>query len=264
MPQIWIEPLFSSILALTLGMARVYPCLLLVPVFGFRDLKGMLRYAIVITIALVVTPGIKLSIAASAPSAAELVFLFFKEAVLGMMLGLLLGMPFWLFESVGAMLDNQRGALSGGQLNPALGPDATPTGHMLKQLLIFLMIVGGGFLSMLEIIWNSYQLWTPTLWFPQPAADGLDVYLDLLANTFRNFVLYAAPLVAALLFIDFGMGILSLFSPQLQVFILAMPAKCLLGLGFLILYLPTLIYLSESEIDKLGAFKHTLELLFTQ
>ena len=60
------QPAFTevseSILALTLGMARLYPCLFLVPAFAFREIKGMLRHAIVLALALVPMPGIRASL----------------------------------------------------------------------------------------------------------------------------------------------------------------------------------------------------------
>lgn len=250
------------ILAITLAMARLYPCLLLVPLFSFREIKGMLRYSIVAILALVVSPGIHEALP-NDHSWWTLFALYFKEAVLGMLLGALLSMPFWLFESVGALFDNQRGALMGGQLNPSLGQDFTPLGFLFKQALIVLMIASGAFLTMLQVIWDSYLVWPPTQWFPIPAADGMDVYLTLLSATFTDMVLYAAPLVALLLFIEFGMAILSLYSPQLQAFILSMPLKCLVGLGFLVLYVPMLFYLADERSLQWIGFKHTLQLLFS-
>lgn len=250
------------ILAITLAMARVYPCLLLVPLFSFHELKGMLRYAILAIMALVVSPGIQAALPHD-HSWWTLLGLYFKEAFLGILLGALLAMPFWLFESVGSLFDNQRGALMGGQLNPSLGQDFTPLGFLLKQALIVLVVTSGAFLSLLQVIWDSYLIWPPTQWFPMPAADGFDVYLGLLSDTFTDMVLYAAPLVALLLFIEFGMAVLSLYSPQLQAFILSMPLKCLIGMGFLVIYMPTLFYLAGERTQQWIGFKHTLQLLLS-
>lgn len=250
------------VLAITLAMARLYPCLLLLPLFSFHELKGMLRYAILAIMALVVSPGIHAALPDD-HSWWTLFGLYFKEAALGMLLGALLAMPFWLFESVGGLFDNQRGALMGGQLNPSLGQDFTPLGFLFKQALIVLIVTSGTFLAMLQVIWDSYLVWPPTQWFPTPSADGFDVYLTLLSSTFTDMVLYAAPLVALLLFIEFGMAILSLYSPQLQAFILSMPLKCLVGLGFLVLYMPTLFYLAGERNQQWIGFKHTLQLLLS-
>jgi len=47
---------------------------------------------------------------------------------------------------------------------------------------------------------------------------------------------------------DFSIAILSLYSPQLQAFVLSVPAKCLLGLLFFVLYIPTLSTLGEERL----------------
>lgn len=259
------EPAFKelseTIIALSIGMARLYPCLFLIPAFAFTELKGMLRHAIVLALALIPMPAIRMGLAGHELDWLDLCALLLKESVIGLLLGLLLAMPFWLFESIGCLFDNQRGALVGGQINPALGDNTSELGHMLKQVLILLMILGGGYASLTQIMWDSYLVWPATQWVPVTGAAGFEVYLKLVASTFRFMVLYAAPLVGLLLMIEFGMAILSLYSPQLQVSTLAMPAKSLAGLFFLVLYMPMLTLLGEGRLADLSDLRHLLPLM---
>ena len=255
-------PILEYLPSLAIAMARLYPCFFLVPAFCFQHVRGMPRHAIVFSLALIPAPGIYHNLPALDYSMLALCGLLLKEAVLGFLLGMLLSMPFWLFESVGALLDNQRGALIAGQLNPLLGPDATPIGHMFKQLSIFLLIVTLGLGSLTQVIWDSYLIWPPTLWLPTLAEDGFDVFLGLLGDTFTHMLLYAAPFIALLLMIEFAISLLSLYSPQLQVFVLSMPAKSLAGLGFLLLYLELLEALIVGRMGLLGDLKHSLGQLF--
>ena len=255
-------PVLEYLPSLAIAMARLYPCFYLVPAFCFQHVRGMPRHAIVFALALMPTPGIHHALSGMDYTLLALSGLMLKEAVLGFLLGMLLSMPFWLFESVGALLDNQRGALIGGQLNPSRGPDATPIGHMFKQLSIFLLIVTLGLGSLTQVIWDSYLIWPAALWFPAPAADGFTVFLTLLGDTFTHMVLYAAPFIALLLIVEFAVALLSLYSPQLQVFVLSMPAKSLAGLCFLLLYLAQLQDLIVGRMGLLGDLKHSLGLLF--
>lgn len=248
--------------SLLIAMARIYPCAILVPAFCFQHVRGMPRHVIVMVMALIPAPGIHGALQDKDYSALMLSGLALKEAALGLLLGVLLSMPFWLFESVGALLDNQRGALTGGQLNPSLGPDATPIGHMFKQLTIFLLMVTLGLGVLTQVIWDSYLIWPPTAWLPVPAANGFSTFLELLGDTFMHMMLYAAPFIAVLLLLEFGVALLSLYSPQLQVSTLATPVKCLAGLAFLLLYLPLLQDLIVGRMSLLGDLKHSLGLLF--
>lgn len=248
--------------SLVIGMARIYPCAILVPAFCFQHIRGMLRHVIVMVMAVIPAPGIHAALQGQEHSAVMIAGLVLKETALGILLGVLLAMPFWLFESVGALLDNQRGALTGGQINPSLGPDATPIGHMFKQLAIFLLMVTLGLGVLTQVIWDSYLIWPATTWLPLPAADGFTVFLGLMGDTFAHMMLYAAPFIAVLLLLEFGVALLSLYSPQLQVSSLAMPIKCLAGLAFLLLYLPLLQDLIVGRMSQLADLKHALGLMF--
>ena len=261
MPFQILPHLSDWMLAISLAMARLFPCLIFVPIFSFHELKGVLRYAIVATLGLMVAPGIRFALPDD-HSWVTLAGLYAKEAMLGLLLGAVLAIPFWLFESVGALFDNQRGALMGGQLNPSLGSDFTPLGFLFKQSLIMITVTTVSFAELMQIIWDSYLLWPPTQWLPIVSSSGYDAYLQLLASAFQHLVLYAAPLVGLLLFIEFGLAILSLYSPQLQVFILSMPIKCLVGLFFIILYMPNLFHFMATSALSWSSIAHSITLFF--
>ncbi|MDF3135567.1 type III secretion system export apparatus subunit SctT [Pseudomonas extremaustralis] len=248
--------------SLMLGMARIYPCAMLVAAFCFQHIRGMPRHTIVMVMALLPSPGIHAALAGHDYSALMLGALALKELALGLLLGVLLSMPFWMFESVGALLDNQRGALAGGQLNPSLGPDATPIGHLFKQLAIFLLMVSLGLGALTQVIWDSYLIWPPTVWFPLPAANGFSVFIGLLGDTFMHMMLYAAPFIAVLLLLEFGIALLGVYSQQLQVSTLAPPVKSLAGIGILLLYFALLQDLIVGRMGQLGDLRHSLGLLF--
>ncbi|CRM88883.1 type III secretion system protein SpaR [Pseudomonas sp. 22 E 5] len=248
--------------SLVIGMARIYPCGILVAAFCFQHIRGMPRHTLVMVMALMPAPGIHAALAGLDYSALMLAALVLKEVALGILLGVLLAMPFWMFESVGALLDNQRGALAGGQLNPSLGPDATPIGHLFKQLAIFLLITSLGLGTLTQVIWDSYLIWPPTLWFPLPAANGSGVFVDLLGDTFTHMLLYAAPFIAVLLLLEFGIALLGVYSQQLQVSTLAPPVKSLAGIGILLLYFALLEDLIVGRMSLLGDLKHSLGVLF--
>ncbi|UCZ75042.1 type III secretion system export apparatus subunit SctT [Dickeya zeae] len=257
-----LQSIYDFIYALTLGVARLYPCLFLVPLFSFSIIKGMLRNAVALAIALVPASAIQQHMLTTTITWPMLPALLLKELVIGLLLGVVLAMPFWLFESVGALFDNQRGALTGGQLNPALGSDATPLGHMMKELFTLLLVITIGFSGFTQLLWDSYQLW-PALDFLPPLSElGFHTYLGLLNDTFQHMIVYAGPLVALLLLLEFSIAILSLYSPQLQVYVLSAPAKCLAGMAFFVLYMPVLQFLGESRLKALADLKHLFPLFF--
>ncbi|RWR00988.1 type III secretion system protein [[Pantoea] beijingensis] len=257
-----MHELFSYILALGFAIARIFPCLLIVPAFSFFTLKGMVRSAIIVSLSLFLVPALQPVLSVLSKDPYVLLGIAMKEIVIGMFLGILLSVPFWIFESVGALFDNQRGAMSGGQLNPALGPDVTIIGHMLQQWFIMLLMLGFGLTVMTQVIWDSYRLWPLESWLPTFSAKGFSYFLDLLADMFTKSVLFAAPLVLVLMLIDFCIGVLSVYSQQLQASTLSVPLKSIVGILFFLMYLPTLEYLANHQLASFHDLIAHLTLVF--
>ncbi len=252
------EQLFELMLGTGLAMARILPCLILVPAFCFKYLKGPLRYGVTVAVSLIPAPSIGRVLVQENDHWFVIAGLLLKESVLGILLGLLLYAPFWLFATVGALLDSQRGALSGGQLNPSLGPDATPLGELFQEMLIMLVILSGGLSLITQVIWDSYLIWPPTVWLPGMDVQGLEVFLAELNRTLQHALLYAAPFIGVLLLIEAAFAIIGLYAQQLNVSLLSMPAKSLAGLLFLLVYLPTLLQLGNGEIKHFLDIPHIL------
>lgn len=253
--------IYELLQGMALAMARLLPCMMLVPAFCFKYLKGPLRYAVLASISMVPAPAICRALASMDGNWFEIGGLIIKESVLGTLMGLLLYAPFWMFASVGALLDSQRGALSGGQINPGLGPDATPLGELFQETMIMLVILTGGLSLITQVIWDSYTIWPPTAWLPGMTAEGLDVFLEQLNQTMQHMMLYAAPFIALLLLIEAAFAIVGLYAQQLNVSILSMPAKSMAGLAFLLVYLPTLLELGNGQLLKLADLKSVFGLL---
>lgn len=253
-----IYDIFHFILALGLAMARIFPSVLLTPVFSFDVVKGVTRSAIVVALSLFMAPVIKPQLDILRPDMWVFVGLALKELIIGALIGFLLGMPFWMYESIGVLFDNQRGALMGGQINPQLGPDDTPIGNLMLKSAILLLFVGLGISTITQIFWDSYTLWPAVEWMPFPSESGFKVYLDVLAGIFKDMVLFAGPLVALMMMVDFAIGIISIYSQQLQATILTIPIKCLLGLIFLVLYIPLLDYVAGERLYQLRDMIHIL------
>jgi type III secretion protein T len=132
----------------------------------------------------------------------------------------------------------------------------------MQQVLILLLVTGLGLSTITQVIWDSYHLWSATQWIPFPAEAGFHVWLTLLGKIFSDMVLYAGPPVALMLLLDFAIGVMSLYSPQLQATALTIPLKCLLGMLFFILYLPLLDHLGNARLYELRDLIPVLSQIF--
>lgn len=238
--------------ALSVALARLLPIVILVPFFSSRELKGLIRYGVTFALCLFIAPFMYGDVTLRALASTQLIFLLAKELALGILIGSLMAMPFWLFDSVGALFDNQRGALIGGQFNPLLSGVSSPLSHMLQQCAIIVLIQVVGVNVLLETIWVSYTLWPALEWTPSFSLDMSQQWLVNISATFTKMILYTAPLVVTMLFIEFAMALLGLYSPQMQVVVLSVPVKCLVGMAMLTIYLSVLFRFMAQDIEYFG------------
>lgn len=229
---------FLGTLALT--QPRILAMCLVLPIFNSQLLPGMLRYAVTAAIGLVLVPALVPQYLATDLDTIGLVLLVVKEIFIGLVMGFLIAIPFWVFEAVGFVVDNQRGASLGATINPATGNDSSPMGILFNQAFMVFFLVGGGFNLMLTLLYDSYRLWDLWHWAPTLRRESIPLSLQQLGRMMELVLLFAAPAIVAMFLAEVGLALVSRFAPQLQVFFLAMPIKSALALLVLVLYMTTL------------------------
>ena len=241
----------AFIIALAYTQPRILAMFIAIPIFNRQILPGLLRNSIAAGLGVLAAPLLLPVVSVAEISGLQIVLLVAKEAFIGFVLGYLIAVPFWAFEAIGFFIDNQRGASISATLNPLTGNDTSPLGILFNQAFIVFFFVAGGFLLMLDVLYDSYRLWSVTEWLPTLRADNVPLMLEQLARIVRIATLLAAPAIVAMFLAEVGLALISRFVPQLDVFFLAMPIKSALAVVVLLVYLPTLFYYGEGDIQRL-------------
>lgn len=222
----------------SLGVARLLIVIVMLPVFAGQAMQGLLRNAVALGLSIpviyMIYQQLKTGDAHITPSI--WIPLLMKEAMIGFLLGTVISLPFRALEAVGTMIDNQRGAATGTQLNPMAGIDGTVLAPIMSQAFATLMFTTGGFIAILNLIYGSFQLWPP-LELAFPAANtSVEVLIDLFQRFMEAFIRLSAPPIIIMLLIEGGMALLSVYAPALQVFYLSMPIKSMAVILLLAVY----------------------------
>mgnify|MGYP006278668061 CR=1 FL=1 len=252
------EELKGMLFSLFIVAARVSPLFLLMPFMNRALVPRMVRFAMSAGIALILLPILPPTTDAW-PSGVALLSLVFKEAVLGILLGFLIAIPFWTFEAIGFVIDNQRGASMAATLNPMTGHDSSPLGIAFNFAFITFFMLGGGFSLFLSVIYDSYRLWAPHEFWPSLSPDAAALLMIQLNRLVMMALLLSAPVLIAMLMSELGLALVSRFAPQLQVFFLAMPIKSALALFVLVIYLSTLFDYSLAPIREIATWADRLD-----
>lgn len=237
--------------ALNYASPRTLAMMSVLPIFNSAIVPGMLRLGIGAAIAAFTVPALLPGVHIDFTSM-QLIMLVVKEAFIGFALGYAMSIPFWAFEAVGFLIDNQRGASIAATLNPLTGNDSSPMGILFNQAFIVFFFICGGFQLVLGLLYDSYRLWPVYDFTPTLRPETIPLVLGQLDHMMRLTMLYAAPVVIAMFLAELGLALVSRFVPQLQVFFLAMPIKSALALFVLIIYGATLFEEARHSIDELA------------
>ncbi len=249
----------AFLLALAYTQPRILGMFVAIPIFGQAQLPGMLRLAVAAGFGGIVAPTLMPLVTMSGPSGGALLLVMTKEVFVGFVLGFLVAIPFWVFEAIGFLIDNQRGASIAASLNPLTGNDSSPLGILFNQAFIVFFFLSGGFLMLLELMYDSFRLWAVFSWTPSFGEAGVPFFLEMFMRIMRTALVLSAPAIIAMFLSEVGLALVSRFVPQLQVFFMAMPIKSALALLVLILYMTTLFEYTGAHLQQLREIVPSLD-----
>ncbi len=245
-----ILPDFSALFMLV--FARVGTLVMLMPGIGERFVLNRARLVIAVFVALLMVPIARPLM--SIPTTPQgVVGLLFTELLIGMVLGFSARLVMAALETAGVVIANQIGLAYATAINPAGGVQNPTIGNFLSLLGVTLILVSDLHHIAIAGIYESYRILPPGR---MPAAeDAMMLALQAVARGFALGVKIAAPFIVFGLLFNFGLGILSRMMPQLQVYILAIPASALIGMAILMAIIGVMM---GTFLDELGSFMKLL------
>ncbi len=235
--------LYQHLLALLIGMPRLFMLVQIAPFMAGTILTGQLRVTIVFACYLVLHPAIFSSLpdfpGAGIGPVSYYAVIILKETLIGLLLGYLAGLLFWAIQCAGFFIDNQRGATMASEVDPLSGEETSPLGSFFFQSAVYLFFSSGAFMAMLGVVYASYEIWPVTTLIPLSSFTSINIPLFFAGRVgwlMLMMVLLSGPIVVACLLTDVSLGLINRFASQLNVYILAMPIKSGVAMFLLLFY----------------------------
>lgn len=244
----FITELKLLLIATSLTTPRIIVIMSIIPVFADKSLPMMLRAWISLVLASVVVPSVAVALSGLDLGWVDYVLILLKEMFIGILIGYLTAILFWVLMSVGFFIDTQRGTMNSDLYNPAAGGSTTPLGSFLAQLGATLFFSTGAFLLFMDGVYNSYLTWPVVSYFPLFDWASVDFFLSQLDFLMYMMLLLAAPIVLRLFIAEYSMALIGRFVPQINIFILAMPIKSALAFLMLALYINFFVHYFRTEL----------------
>jgi len=221
---------FNQTDVLLLVMVRVSAFFIFLPVLSTMTIPMQARLAAAFVITLTIFSTGMITQATYVDTTAGLVMLMIHEFMTGALMGFVLFFIFNVLLLAGHLIDFSMGFAMVNVMDPIQQIQVPVVGNIMLLSMSALLVVTGGLTQLLYVFMRSYTL----------VPIGTAVIIDnrelafFIVVQFVGFVMLATtiamPIVAAMLIINVCLGIMVKAVPQMNVFVIGMPLKVLVGL----------------------------------
>jgi type III secretion protein T len=222
-----------------------------------------IRNAIIMCMALILLPLTQEQLPSLSFQGIEIIILFIKEIFIGLVIGVVFGFPMFAVQAFGFLIDNQRGATVDTVINPGSESETTVLGNFFDLFFSAFFFTAGLIYLYLNFFYSSFVIWPIQSFLPTINSDFTTHLLKQLDLIFEFAVLLAGPIVLIMFLSEISLAFINKFSPQLNVFIMAMSVKS--GVAFFVLtfYFPVIQYFLADEIVNIDRISTVITLLLT-
>jgi flagellar biosynthetic protein FliR len=223
-----LEPILPWLLTVGMLTIRLTAALALSPAFSAYGVPASVRVALTVALAGLTCAyrGPASDAAAWVANPALLLIPVLAELFIGAVMGLTVQVVLAALALAGRLMDVQIGFAIGSVFDPVSGASANILGSIAALLGVMLFVIGDAHLQLARLLSQSIDAFPLGRW--PPLNDPLQPLLAA-GSMFALGLACAAPLVAALLLTDIAVGVASRNMPQINVLLLAMPIKIIVG-----------------------------------
>lgn len=237
--------------------ARISGIFSTMPFLGSRNIPVYIKAGLSLLMSYIIFPLIFSPQIAVPDSLIPYVMLVAGEFFLGLIFGFVSSLFMQAIQMAGHLLDMQVGFGIVNIFDPQLGQQVPLLGNFKYILALLVFLATNGHHVLLSALFASFKI-VPITGVVIPAS--LSAFItDLVAATFTIAVKLSLPVLVSILLADVALGILARTMPQMNIFVVGVPAKILIGIFTLAVALP--FYIAFLEVGFNEMYKDVYHLL---
>lgn len=241
-------------IAVTLVFLRLIAFFVTVPIFFPTGIPNTFKVFFTLIISYIMVSTMDYSVIGNIPSDFPLIVAYINELITGIILGYITSLCFYFIQMAGSFMDIQIGL---GMIS-MYDPNSKSTTTLLSKLIYFVAIliffIVDGHHLLIKALVQSFEI---------VKIGKTMVFQDTLMATVEVFTKYfiiglkiAIPIVLIIIITDLTMGLVSRTVPQLNIMILGLPVKLLVGISAFLIALPMITkIMTWSFLNILDVFK---------
>lgn len=244
-----LDAVYKNLDYFILMFLRVSALLVASPLFGRRSLPNILKIGFALLVTYVIFSSDPAVTVIRYGGVLEFALLCIKELLFGLVLGWVTTLFFSLVQTAGQVMDMQMGFGMVSVYDVQNNISVPVTGNLLNVILLVAFFGVNAHLRLISIIQATFSH-IPVGQAALNPAIGL-VALEVFALSFLLAVNVAMPLIASGLLGEVAMGFIVRAIPQMNVFVVGIPLKMLLGFLMLLLMIPIFVPFSNVIFDRM-------------
>lgn len=247
--QTWLAAFFWP-------FVRIGALMVSAPVFSSRQTPLLYRIGFVLVLTWVLVPVIPPSPVVDAFSDEAFIILL-QQILIGVVMGFILQMVFAALIFGGQVIAYSMGLGFASMLDPQNGVQVPVISQFYLILATLLFLVLNGHLVLIEMLAQSFHTFPVAM--TGISQNGLSEIIGWASRMFNAGLLMALPVVAALLLVNLGLGVIGRAAPQLNIFAVGFPMSILIGFMLLWITLPDVMSnFAELLEEGLALIQHLL------
>ncbi|WP_026476016.1 flagellar biosynthetic protein FliR [Alkaliphilus transvaalensis] len=180
----------------------------------------------------------------------QLTYYTIIEFMIGIIIGFIAFMYFSALYLAGTIIDTQMGFGMVNVFDPQTNTQVPVMGNFYNNLVSLLFIVMNGHHLLIRILADSYQL-LPVGFTFTIGSDMIGQLNHIMIEVFILAFKFSAPVLITVLLANILLGILARTMPQMNVFIVGLPLKIIVGIVTVMISLQFLLPFTELLFDKM-------------
>jgi len=212
-----------------------------IPIFFPKSTPAMVKVGFCVVFTFIILPGVNYGNVNLITSNSTLIIFSVSEVVTGLILGYITKFCFFSAQMAGQLMDFQIGFSMISMFDPISKENVTLLGNLLYWIsMVMFFVVDGHHMLIRAIIdsFNSVEIGKFIL-----TQGTAMMMVSIFIQFFTLALKIAIPIILIIIITDLSIGLVSRTVPQLNVMILGMPIKILIGLSCFSLVLPAVINL---------------------
>jgi flagellar biosynthetic protein FliR len=171
-------------------------------------------------------------------TAIEFIGAMLQGFIIGIVIGFIMTLFLSVFQLGGEVIDMQMGLSMASMYDPATKANISVTGNLLTSMYVLIFFISNAHLALFTVVIKSFQV--IPLGIGQVSDQVAVFFIELMYYIFLYAVQLAIPIIVTEIIAEFAVGILMRLVPNINVFVINIQIKVIIGLIVVFTIIPAL------------------------